>query len=144
MKRAWAIIAIHTFHIALAVGRVAVKLEGFSKPDELSHPFVPARKEALAGFVAGDNGASPATETAIATARGASVDLDGAFAVACVCVEFIKRAIVAAPRIWPLQQVCPNFFGAQILDRVRNPDAWEIRVTPQAIARFDAGHGFGA
>ena len=88
--------------------------------------------------------ASPAAETGVGATRGAGVNLDGTFPVEGVGVELVERAVVPAPGVRFLEEVGPNFFGGEKLDGVGNPDAREVRMPIQAIARaaggyFDAG-----
>ena len=39
-----------------------------------------------------------------------------------------------------MEKIGPDFFGAEEFDGVGDPDAWKVRVTIQAAARFAIGH----
>jgi len=108
------------------------------------HGRVAAGKQTFTGLVALDDGARPAAETGMAATGRASVDLDGTLAVGSAGVEFVRRAVVAAPRVRLLEEIGPNLLGGEEFDGVGNPDAREVGVTVQAVAPLAAGHGLRA
>ena len=137
---AGAFVAVHAAAVAPAVIGVAEFQERFAELDEVLHALVTGGEQAFAGFVAVDDGAGPAAEPGVAAAGGAGVNLDGALAVGGIGVELVKRAVVAAPGIGFLEQVCPDFLGGEELNGVGHPDAGQIGVTTQAVAILAASH----
>ena len=52
-----------------------------------------------------------------------------------------KGTVVATPRVRILKQVGSNLFRAEELNRIRDPDARQVRMPVQAVARLAACHG---
>ncbi len=139
-----ALVAVHAAVVATTVGWVSELKEGLAELEQFFHALVTGSEQALAGFVAVNDGAGPAAKTGIAATGGAGVNLDGALTVGGVGIELVQRAVVAAPWIAVLKQVSPYFFSGEEFDWVRNPYAREIRVTAQAFAGLAPGHRLGA
>src|SRR5208282_6082373 len=103
-------------------------------------PCVAAGQQSFAGFVAINHGTRPAAETAVATTGSAGVNLNSALAVRGAGVKLIEGAIASG--VGFLEQVGPNLSGGE--EFIRHPDAGQVRVPPQAVARWAGRHGLGA
>jgi len=119
-------------------------LKQFAEFDEFLHALVAAGEQSLAGPVPVNHRTRPASETARAATGRAGVDLDGAFAARGAGIELVQRAVVAAPRVGILKQIGPDLFRGQELNGIGHPDARQVRVAVQAVARLAARHGLRA